>query len=48
MNLRNAATDGGEVTLRVNFCQALSRNARLLYPTKWSAPLTVDRLQAGN
>jgi hypothetical protein len=31
---RNAALYGGEMTLRVNFCLAISRHARLLYFTK--------------
>jgi hypothetical protein len=31
---RTAASDSGEVTLWVNFCRAISRNARLLYLTK--------------
>jgi hypothetical protein len=33
---RTASIDGGEMTLWVNFCRAISRNARLLYPPKLS------------
>ncbi len=34
MVFRDASIGGGKMTIWVNFCRAISRNARLLHPTK--------------